>query len=180
MPPPIAAAIASAARLPSATASTTSRPPFTQSPPAKYFGFAVCPVARSTTTRPSSSSTSAHTLQKLRQRRLPDRRNHQIARQDETPNPESAPAYRPPEHTAQNSSSTARAVRTHPDCNRLPQETARPPASHARTRNRTPTCLSRCADRGCTPLRAQPPRRIRRIDRRIARAHHHHRSRRCE
>ena len=38
--PPRLSAMPSAARLPSATASTTSRPPLTQSPPAKYFGFA--------------------------------------------------------------------------------------------------------------------------------------------
>src|ERR1017187_2522547 len=37
-------AIPAAARLPSATASTTSRPPFTQSPPAKYRGLLVWPV----------------------------------------------------------------------------------------------------------------------------------------
>src|SRR5258708_26485543 len=40
-------AIARPARVPSATASTTSRPPLTQSPPAKYRGFVVWPVALS-------------------------------------------------------------------------------------------------------------------------------------
>src|ERR1035441_8026952 len=55
--PPRAAAIPCAARLPSATASTTSRPPFAQSPPAKYLGLVVCPVVRWMTTRPCSIAT---------------------------------------------------------------------------------------------------------------------------
>ena len=50
--PPVVRPSPSAARLPSATASTTSRPPLTQSPPAKYFGLLVRPVARSTTIAP--------------------------------------------------------------------------------------------------------------------------------
>ncbi len=50
----IAAAMPRAARLPSATASTTSRPPLTQSPPAKYLGWAVWPVIRLMTMRPRS------------------------------------------------------------------------------------------------------------------------------
>ena len=71
-------AIAIPARLPSATASTTSRPPFTQSPPAKYFGFDVCPVARSTTTRPLPLD-PARLRKQLQQRRLPNRGDDLLA-----------------------------------------------------------------------------------------------------
>ena len=71
-------AMARAARLPSATASTTSRPPLTQSPPAKYRGLPVCPVGRSTVTQPSARAAMPRNSRQ-------QRRTAAIARAPESP-----------------------------------------------------------------------------------------------
>ena len=169
------AAIPCAARFPSATASTTSLPPFTQSPPAKYFGLEVCPVSASTTTRPFLRSTLLHCSRNCRSRVWPMdgiKRSHSMEKSNPRPVPDGAGPMHP--------------GRPVPYARTLLNPCESPPAASAsetgcraalrvRIQRRRPAFHFRPDGKADAPLRPQQFRRIRRVNCGVAAAHHHHR-----
>ena len=122
----------SAARLPSATASTTSRPPLTQSPPAKYCGFGSGRWRGRSTTRPSSNFTLRQVWQKVSEARIGRWRGSPCRRRcvNSMPGTGSSEPWRLPHAREQQSrASMAAPVRRAPDRDGLrpPEKAELPP-----------------------------------------------------